>query len=205
MRAQILQRFNENTARVRSLIALYDGLNPRRQGRRSLHTVDILRGATVLLHAALEESLRATAAWRFPSLGEAVLNEVPLIGQSSAGRPEKFLLGRLAAHRGKTVQQVIDDSIAAHLNYFNVNNTTEVAAFIQKVGVTVEPFQQFFPQLESMIARRHHIVHQADRNDQPGLGQHPARSLSAEQVRKWVVNTEHFVRAFLVHVPDELL
>jgi len=205
VRAQILQRFNDNAARVRSLLTLYEGLRPRRQGRRPLHAVDILRGATVLLHAALEEVLRATAAWRFPGLGEVVLNEVPLVGVGDSGRPEKFLLGRLAHHRAKTVQQLIDESVAAHLNYFNVNNATEIASFMRKVGVDVAPFQRYFAGLDAMIARRHHIVHQADRNDQPGAGQQRARSLSSEQVRLWTTNTEQFVRAFLAQVPDELL
>lgn len=205
MREQIIGRFGANIARVRNLIAIYAGLTGAGGGRRAVHAADVLRGATVLLHAALEEVCRSTAAWRFPSLGEAVLNEVPLIGITESGRPEKFFLGKLAVHRAKSVQQVITESIGAHLSYFNVNDTTEVAAFMRKVGVEPQLLQQHFPQLAEMIARRHHIVHQADRNDQPGRGHHTARSLSAAQVTEWTDVTERFVRDFIAQVPDELL
>lgn len=205
MREQIIGRFEANIARIRNLISIYTRLTGARGGRRAVHATDVLRGATVLLHAALEEVCRSTAAWRFPSLGEVVLNEVPLLGLTESGRPEKFFLGKLAAHRAKSVQQVITESVGAHLGYFNVNDTTEIASFMRKVGVEPQPLQQHFPRLAEMIARRHHVVHQADRNDQPGRGHHTARSLSAAQVTEWTDATARFVREFIAQVPDELL
>ena len=205
MREQIHQRFQDNIARVRNLVSIHAQLGKGARGRRPLHASDVLRGATVLLHAALEEVLRSIAAWRFPSLGEVVLNEVPLIGSNETGRPEKFFMGRLANHRMKTVQQLIDESVVAHLNYFNINGTTEIAAFMRKVGVEPQPFEEYFPVLGEMIARRHHIVHQADRNDQPGRGQQRARTLGEAQVNTWIDQTTAFVSAFIAQVPDELL
>lgn len=205
MREEILERFEDNLARVRNLVTIHGALAGTRRGRRPLHASDVLRGAVVLLHAALEEVLRSVAAWRFPQLGDGVLNDVPLVGLSESGRPEKFLLGRLAIHRTKTVQQLIDESVNAHLNYFNINGTTELAVFMRKVGVEPLPLDAHFPALGAMIARRHHIVHQADRNDNPGRGQQRARTLSEAQVLDWTATTRGFVHAFLAQVPDELI
>jgi hypothetical protein len=205
MRQQILERFQDNIARARNLVSIHSQLGGAGRGRRPLHASDVLRGATVLLHASLEEVLRSVAAWRFPTLGEAVLNEVPMVGHGESGRPEKFFLGRLANHRTKSVQQLIDESVAAHLSYFNINNTTEIASFMRKVGVESQPFERYFPVLSDMIARRHHIVHQADRNELPGRGQQRARALSEVQVNAWIAETCAFVDAFVAQVPDELL
>lgn len=205
MREQILERFQDNVARVQNLVSIHAALGGAGRGRRPLHASDVLRGATVLLHAALEEVLRSVASWRFPFLGEATLNEVPLVGQEGGGRAEKFWLGKLANHRSKTVQQLIRESVDAHLDYFNVNSTTEIAGFMRKVGVEAQPFEQYFPSLGEMIARRHHIVHQADRNDNPGRGQQRARALSEAQVAAWIATTTTFVQAFIAQVPDELL
>jgi len=37
-----------------------------------------------------------------------------------------------------------------------------------------------------MMARRHWIVHRADRNELPGQGHYVARSVSPSTVRKWL-------------------
>jgi hypothetical protein len=53
-----------------------------------------------------------------------------------------------------------------------------------------------------MFARRHHIVHQADRNEAPGQGQHRARSINVGTVTGWVNATSVFVTNVLGRVPD---
>lgn len=205
MREQIRQRFTDNATRVGNLLALYQNLSGSGQGRRPVHATDILRSAVVLLHAALEDMLRSVGIWKLPSLGETALNDVALVGLGETGRAEKFLLGKLAAHRAKTVQVLIDESVVAAMNRISFNNTTDIAVHLERVGLEPQVFQGHFPTLASMIERRHHIVHQADRNDQPGHGQFRARSLGIQTVNAWAAATTGFVTEVLQQVPDELV
>jgi len=201
MREPIQQRFEANIARVRNLVTLYRGAAGEGGGRRPVHSTDMLRAATVLLHATLEDVFRSTAAWKLPTATEHVLNDVPLVGLSNIGRPEKFLLGKLATHRTKTVQQLIDESVKDYLGTFTINNTNDISSFCRKIDVEVNSVNAEFPALSEIIARRHHIVHQADRNDQPGPGNHEARSLSANQVDAWITAVERFTTDFLAQIP----
>ena len=181
MRDEIRQRFTDNIARAQNLVAVYRRVTGVGQGRRPVNSTDILRAATVFAHAALEEVFRGIATWKYPTANEAVLNEVPLVG-SEHGRPEKFFLGKLAAHRQKSIQALIDESVRAHINNFTINNTTDIATFLRRIGIDPIAVNQEFELLIQLISRRHHIVHQADRNDVPGQGHHRARALSANDV-----------------------
>src|SRR5690242_1459503 len=109
MREEILERFDANLSRVRNLGEVYRQVARPGQGRQEVGVVDILRAATVLLHASLEEVFRNLARWKFPLSHEAVLDEIPLAGLP--GRAEKFSLGKLANHRGKSVQELINESV----------------------------------------------------------------------------------------------
>ena len=201
MRDEIRQRFSDNLARAQNLLAVYRGIAGAGQGRRPVNSTDILRAATVFGHAALEEVFRGIATWKYPAANEAVLNEVPIVG-SEHGRPEKFFLGRLAAHRQKTVQALIDESVRAHTNNFTINNTTDIANFLRKIGVEPIAVNQEFELLGQLISRRHHIVHQADRNDLPGQGHHRARALNANDVGSWLAAADRFVAQLLPLIPD---
>lgn len=205
MRAEIVQRFESNIARVRNLVALYTALGGPGQGRRPLHAADILRSSVVLLHASMEDVLRSVGVWRLPYQSEAVVNEIPLIGTGQGGRPEKFFLGKLVPHRTKTVQALVTESVAAYMNAFGVNNTTDIASFMRSVGFDPATIAGELPELDELIRRRHHIVHQADRNEQTGIGQHRARTISVEQVESWAGSVERSMRSFLENVPDDLL
>lgn len=202
MRDQIRRRFNDNHARVRNLIAVYGVIRGTGQGRSPVQAADVLRSAVIFNHAAIEEMFRGLIAWKFPASSEGVLNEVPLLGISEHGRPEKFFLGKLARHRTKTVQELIDESVNAHLGNFSVNNVADVRAILTKVGVVPDDVNSEFALLTEMFARRHHIVHQADRNEAPGQGQHRARSINVGTVTGWVNATSVFVTNILGRVPD---
>src|SRR6266550_5269430 len=82
---------------------------------------DILRAAVVFLHATLEDFLRYIGARYIPSGSEDVLNKISLIGSSDVLRPEKFFLGKLAKHRDKKVDQLIAESVEAHLDKRSFN------------------------------------------------------------------------------------
>jgi len=138
---------------------------------------EVLRAIVVLNHAYLEDFLRKVALWLLPIAGEETLNKIPLAGV--AGRAEKFQLGKLAEYRGKKIDDVIRESVAAYMERSTFNNVTEIMAFLQSVNVNlpsreeVDSSSSAIPRLpiegdvlgllDAMMKRRHHIVHRADK------------------------------------------
>ncbi len=122
-----------NLGRVKRLLVLAHQLQwlmttaPTEVGGRE----DVLRAAVILIHATLEDFLRTVGATYLPHATEEVLNGIALVG-SKEPRAEKFYLGRLARHRGRTVDEVIPEVRAV------------------------------YPRLAQLMARRHAIAHNAD-------------------------------------------
>lgn len=180
-------RYLKNLNRVTNLVHVYESHpDSKGKGRKDVRTTDILRASVVLLHSTFEDICRTIERELLPRGGEEALNEVPLLGISKQGRPEKFFLGKLASYRGKTVDEVITRSVEAHLDLASYNSVDDFCAFLKRVGFSNEPFKPFLPQLASLMKRRHHIVHQADRSGERGRGYQQARSLSRNTVRRWV-------------------
>jgi hypothetical protein len=90
------------------------------------------------------------------------LNDIPLIGTSKSGRPEKFHLGALERHRAKTVDQVISESVEVYLNRANFSSCADVERLLLQMSLDARAFKTLFPDLEQMMQRRHRIVHEAD-------------------------------------------
>lgn len=159
---------------------------------------EILRSVIVLNHAYLEDFLRNVALWLLPLAGEEALNEIPLSGN---GRAEKFSLGKLAHHRGKSVDSLIRESVAGYMERSTFNNVTDVMSFLKSVGVTIprendssttSPPQlpvtdEVLSHVESMMQRRHQIVHRGDRIRDRGL-----QEISEGEVLTWLVATLNF-------------
>ena len=61
--------------------------------------------------------------WLLPIANEDAPNDVPLVGGS--GRSEKFQLGKLARHRGKKIDDVIRESVAAYMERYTFNNVLQ--------------------------------------------------------------------------------
>jgi hypothetical protein len=200
MRSVISSRLKDNLARASNLVEVYDDFRDKAKGRKTVQSLDILRAATVFLHATLEEFLRGLILWKWPSSPEAVLDRVPLLGHSSSGRPEKFLLGSLAPHRTKTVKELLEECIREHGNSVSFNSTTDVAQILESLGVNVSHVNGRFADLAKLMDRRHHIVHQADRNERAGPGQHKARSIGMTQVNTWIAAVREFGDSVLTEV-----
>jgi hypothetical protein len=187
-KAEIKTQLDSNLARVENLVRIYEThLAGTGQGRRPIHSTDLLRSAVVFLHASLEDLLRNIAAERLPGADEKTINEIPLAGISAEGRPEKFLLGRLTAHRGKSVDQIIHESVQSHLQRSNYNSVEDIVRVLQDSGISPDPCRVHFPVLSEFMARRHQIVHRADKNEQHGSGQHRAQSIGRHTVREWAL------------------
>jgi hypothetical protein len=199
MKDHISQRFAVNIARVRSLVAIYEEhLAGAGSGRRGHVKTDVLRAATVLLHASLEDMLRSLAYWKLPSANAETLDKIPLV---TAAPAIKFSLGALTAHRGKTVEEVITASVNGYLERSNYNNVEEIASFLGSIGVTVANVNGQFPVLEELMKRRHQIVHRADRDETGGRGRHAVRSIGRHKVGKWADAAEAFCNAVLDEMP----
>lgn len=194
--------FERNLARARSLIGVYELSRGGAKGRRSVSKSDVLRAATVFLHSSLEEVFRNVFLWKLPSGRQDVLNKIPLVGSKPNNRPAAFLLGELAAHRGRIVDNVIRASIEQYVDNMNINHVPELQVCIEMIGLNPSNFTAFYPDLGRMMARRHQIVHQMDRNHQAGVGQHSAQSISVALVERWASNLNGFVRSMVAEIPD---
>jgi hypothetical protein len=197
MKDDIEERFKRNLARVENLLKVYKSIGRTGKGRQQVNAGDVLRSATVFLHATLEDFLRSMATWKLPGASVDVLNGVPLVGLNTHGRPEKFSLGALAAHSGKTVQDVIRESVIASLERETYNDTGEISKLLTSIGLQPGQLNGQFPTLAEMMSRRHHIVHRADANPNPGTGHHHAKSIGVKKVKKWVSAVEEFITAVL--------
>ena len=107
MKTRLRTRFEQNLARVNTLVSLYTNeLAGEGRGRRPVGSADILRASVVFLHATLEDFLRSLASWKLPLMGAEILNGIPLAGDE---RANKFPLGKLASFRDKTIQEVLTE------------------------------------------------------------------------------------------------
>lgn len=202
MRAEIADRFQDNLDRVRGLVQAYVNASDG-AGRRPVGTTDVLRAAVVFLHAALEDLVRSALEWKLPSASAEHLKEIPLAG---VGRREKFALSDLASHRGKTVDQVIEESVSASLGDSNFNNPGELDRTLEKLGIPGSLLTPSFRrQLGPLMQRRHWIVHRADRNHTEGRGHHAARPLPKGTVEGWIGAVEEFGKALLKALGEETI
>jgi hypothetical protein len=136
---------------------------------------EILRAVVVLNHAYLEDFLRTLALAFLPTAGEKALDGVPLAGVGRIDRAEKFYLGKLLQHRGKAVDDVIRESVSQYMEHSTFNSVTEVMSFLESIGVKLSAEKDVKPPLElsldpqipaildTMMRRRHYIVHRADK------------------------------------------
>jgi len=193
MKAEIEDVLKLNLGRSRNLVAVYERVTGTGSGRRGTDDTDILRAAVVMLHATLEEFLRGIERWKLPTAPAQALKDVPLKGLSASGRAEKFWLSELAAFRGQSVEDVVRDSIASMLERSNYNNTADVAGSLERAGIKVNSLTTL-GDLNDPMMRRHKIVHQADRQEQPGKGYGPAGPIDKPTVATWIDAVEAFAK-----------
>lgn len=112
-------------------------------------------------------------------------------------RKQKITLADLLHHRGASVEDVIRVSIDAHLDRSSFNNLGELKAALTRSGLSPTLVAKHAPTLAAMMARRHQIVHRADRHDGAGPGHHAAASLGQETVRAWIGAVEELCEAIV--------
>ena len=198
MIAQIENRLKRNLSRARNLLKLYGersfGGGP---GRRAVGETDLLGSAVVFLHATLEELLRAVASWKLPKASPEILNHIPLAGTSLHGRREKFYLGELTRFRGETVSGVIAQSVRQHLERATYNNTREIGALFRAIEFDQKAVEEYYADLQQLMARRHNIVHRADESGKKGSGYPHAKEINLNTVKRWADAVEGLGRGVL--------
>lgn len=196
------ERFRRNLGRVRYLLIVYDQVCGVAQGRPSVQEADILRAAVVFLHASLEDLLRNLAAWRLPFATSEVLSQIPFAGDD--GRKTTLNLGDLARHRGQSVEDVISESVIAHLGRSNYNDSEDVAKLLVQIGLPQDPRKRLMDahaaRLNPIMSRRHQIVHRLDRNDSSGRGHHDALSIGKVDIERWIGVIQRFGEQLLSEV-----
>lgn len=198
--AEVMQHALTNFIRVERLVKLYQREAEGKRGRRDSSTIDVLRSAVVFIHATLEDGMRTIIRHEFPRHRREMLDKIPLVGIAQSGNPEKFFLGRLAEHSGKTIDSVIEESLAAYLERTSFTSSNDLVYWLSVLGVEPNTTQHLLPKIEAMMKRRHHIVHRGDKSDSVGPGTQYARSLSAKVVQDW--NTT--VNVFLINITERL-
>jgi RiboL-PSP-HEPN len=200
MKEQINDRLQDNIGRVKNMVAIYQNhLQGSGSGLRGHLETDVLRAATVFLHASLEDLLRSLSYWKLPNAQKDTIDKIPLVG--SKGSAAKFLLGELVAHRGKSVEDLIQESVNQYLERSNYNNIEEIASLFSSIGIDLAAVNCEFSVLTELMNRRHQIVHRADIDITVGQGNHRVKSISVATVNKWVESVEIFGLAVLNEIP----
>jgi hypothetical protein len=183
------QPFTSNSKRILILITMAERIDHSAPEDLQMHRDDLLRAAVVFLHASVEELLRGLAISYLPLAGEDALNRIPLAGSPDTLRAEKFLLGKLARHRGKSVDDLIAQSVQEHVARRSFSDVTEIAGLFELLGFTLDDhLRKIFSDLSALIARRHQIVHRADIL----LGQRDPTAIDVPTVRGWLEGVQKF-------------
>jgi len=193
----LADRLGYNTGRAQNLVNTYDlvrvTIKGNSRGRSPVPIGDILRSAVVFTHASLEDFLRSISARLLPLANPETLNQIPLSGSNDANS-KKLLLGQLVAHKGKTVDEVLQESVDSYLLRSNYNNVDQISGLLISLGIGpgIENLRPYFANLEELMQRRHQIVHRADRQEQKGRGKQIAESISKRDVVKWIKTVQVF-------------
>ena len=185
--ADILRHLVWNLGRARRLVGLHQQhVKSKKKNDPSRESDDLLRAAIVFAHASLEEFLRSCSALLLPKGSAKVLDEIPLAGLNNSGKPEKFLLGRLAEYRGRTVDDVINESVQQYLQKTSYNSSSDVAAALERCGLDINRIKNFLSSIDEMIKRRHQIVHRVDRDFSNRKRKLVATRITAKQAMVWI-------------------
>lgn len=177
-----LEKFNQNIARVDNLCNIFEAVkvSPKRP---TVKEGDVLRAAVVFLHSALENYLRSTLAEWLPRKGDKkAIDGISL--PTSDARAEKFFLGALLEFSGKSVDDLISESVQKHMTRVSFNDFSEICAWLKKININLTNFSGA-ETINTMIKRRYKIVHETDANRNSGSGNHYAASINLTTVKSW--------------------
>jgi hypothetical protein len=176
--------FSQNIYRVENLIAAYESLIKQSVDDTEVAN-DVLRAAVVFLHSSLEEIIRNLYLYNLPNASAENLSKIPFATHESSHRPKSIQLGDLLEFKGQFVENVIQESINRYVDVLNINNATQLVECLKLANIPCEPLQQFFEPLNSLMQRRHQIVHQMDRSNELDPLAYPINIIDVEIVKSW--------------------
>lgn len=187
------KRFHKNLERVRHLLQVFRSLYSG-AGRPPSLKADVVRAAVVFLHATLEDLLRSSEELRFPVAPASAFERVRWVLPSRKNdekleAKERLSLAEFAAFRGQTVDEVLLRMFQKHHEQSNYNNQNDVVGALQRMGLELDSFQEYLPDLQAMMKRRHEIAHRADVNRKYP---HLTNRVIVEVVERWL----HAVQTF---------
>jgi predicted transcriptional regulator len=71
--------------------------------------------------------------------------QLAIVGTTKLGRAEKFHLDSLAAHRGKTVDHLIRQSVEDYLTRKSFGSCADVEEVLRQMGLDTKPFKSSTP------------------------------------------------------------
>ncbi len=176
--------FSQNIYRVENLIAAYEKLTDQSAGDAEVAN-DVLRAAVVFLHSSLEEVIRNLYLYNLPNASTESLNKIPFATHEHSHRPKNIQLGDLLEFKGQFVENVIQESINRYVDVLSINNSTQLVECLKLANIRYEPLRQFFDPLNSLMQRRHQIVHQMDRSNELDPLAYPINIIDLETVNNW--------------------
>jgi len=186
--AQYQDRATNNLVRCTRLLKLYEVLRANMPPSIHADLEDVLRATVVLMHASVEDFLRVIAEARLPLAEPEVLDKVPFSVKGATS--EKIQLGFLARHRGKSVNEVIEQVVRDHLARTSFSSTSDIVSVLTRLGLDAKQIEVHLPDLDAMIRRRHQIVHNADLVTG---GAPPLAPIGYEDVQQWIHTSTMFM------------
>lgn len=187
------RRFKRNQERARALIGLSQFLlNTAAEDEMAS---DVLRAATVLLHATLDDFVRTVAKEHWQNLSKERLKLVPL-PQRKPG--EKISFVDLLSLQGRGVTEIVQGAVHEFLDTTSFNQKHHVTELLDELGVP-RPGPKS-NDLKPLMRRRHHIVHQADKAEpQPGSPE-VEQPIVASEVELWADAVDYLYGHVVQHL-----
>lgn len=180
------QVFDDNIKRIDSLCNYYSILIADKSnvsGREYLMT-DILRAATVLLHAAFEDYFRNTLIdWLPKKADDEDLKKIP-ISLYAGKKAEKLYLNDLAKYRNKRIDDVINESIIEDTKLKSFGSQQVIIQECKRIGIEGLDGKTLST-INDAVQRRHKIVHEADMTKDKEKGSTTNTRIQLSTVEKW--------------------
>jgi hypothetical protein len=162
---------------------------------------DVLRAAVVFLHSSLEEVIRNLYTHRVWDISAEHLNNIPFLDHDSSHRAKPFSLGDLKNHKGRFVDTIITSSLEKYLDTSTTNNSAQLIEHLKRVNIDHAPFSDFYASLDSLMKRRHQIVHQMDRINVLDPQKDPVTDIDLVTVMNWRNTLNNFFGTLIGIVP----
>jgi len=192
----ILDRFILNLNRIKNLLSFPKGIDAKIDEKKyRAYLREIYRAMVVLLHASFEDVLREIIRLKLGECSEDVLNAIPIVEPPPNGKRLKFSLGILSRHRGKSIEQLIQESINDFLDRTSFNSCKQIASMLELISIDVSTLRKYFPKLDKMILRRHQIVHKADLIG--SLDKLHSATIEPSEITDWALTVGAFITELL--------